>query len=335
MSTLITDFLAGIKVGGVQFFQNMAVLSLLTEQETPVDFITLDEALALEALTITEIDESGSVPQLKVVNKSGNRILLVDGEEVVGAKQNRVLNVTILLAPDSETLIPVSCIEQGRWSYTNRKFSSADRSMNADLRKKKTQSVHNCLRESGSFASDQGEIWEEIDLKFARLRERPSPTRALSDLYESKQGTTAEYHRHFSPVEKQIGMAVFLNGALAGIEFLSKYDKFRQLYGKVVTSYILDALENAEIEESPTSQSSEAEIGSFLKAAEQAALERRASVALGEDLRLSAENLIGAGLSMTDQVLQLSLFPTRESHKRHGQETRFRRASRRRNNLTG
>jgi hypothetical protein len=71
------------------------------------------------------------------------------------------------------------------------------------------------LRERGSFASDHGEIWDETDLKFARLRERPSPTRALSDLYESRLEATAEYLKHFSPVEKQIGMAVFLNGSLA------------------------------------------------------------------------------------------------------------------------
>ena len=137
MATLITDLLASITMGGGQTFKNMAVSPFLTEQETPIDFIILDEAMALDVLTIMEIDESGSVPQLKVVNKSDNRVLLVDGGEVVGAKQNRVLNVTILLASNSETIIPVSCIEQGRWSYTNRNFSSAERSMNADLRRKR------------------------------------------------------------------------------------------------------------------------------------------------------------------------------------------------------
>ena len=71
----------------------------------------MDEALAQRALVITEIAESGRVPELKVVNNSRHNILLLDGEELIGAKQNRVLNVTILLAPNSETLIPVSCIE--------------------------------------------------------------------------------------------------------------------------------------------------------------------------------------------------------------------------------
>ena len=198
MENNLATFLADISVGPEQYYKNMAVFPLLANQGAQMEFITLDEALAQRALVITEIDESGHVPELKVVNNSGQKILLLDGEELVGAKQNRVLNVTILLAPNSETLIPVSCIEQGRWSYKSREFSSANRTMSADLRKKKTQSVHNRVRQSGSFASDQGEIWEEINLKFARCQETPSPTMALSDLCEAKKDTTEDYLKNFN-----------------------------------------------------------------------------------------------------------------------------------------
>jgi len=57
------------------------------------------------------------VPELKVISQSDRPILLLDGEELVGAKQNRVLNTTILLREKAETNIQVSCVEQGRWSY--------------------------------------------------------------------------------------------------------------------------------------------------------------------------------------------------------------------------
>ena len=43
---------------------------------------------------ITEVSEGGSVPELRVVNKGDARILVLDGEELRGAKQNRVLNTT-------------------------------------------------------------------------------------------------------------------------------------------------------------------------------------------------------------------------------------------------
>ena len=76
--------------------------------------MTLEEALAL-GFRITEVDAAGSVPELIAFNPLDTPVLLYDGEELLGAKQNRILNVTVLVAPKSETKIPVSCVEQGRW----------------------------------------------------------------------------------------------------------------------------------------------------------------------------------------------------------------------------
>jgi hypothetical protein len=35
------------------------------------------------------------VPDLRVVNRAGKMVLILDGEELVGAKQNRIVNTTI------------------------------------------------------------------------------------------------------------------------------------------------------------------------------------------------------------------------------------------------
>ncbi|AEB08766.1 ARPP-1 family domain-containing protein [Desulfobacca acetoxidans] len=333
MENNLATFLADISVGPEQFYKNMAVFPLLADQSANLEFITLDEALAQRNLVITEIDETGQVPELKVVNNSSQKILLLDGEELVGAKQNRVLNVTILLAPNSETLIPVSCIEQGRWSYKSREFSSANRTMSADLRKKKTQSVHNRVRESGSFASDQGEIWEEISLKFERSHVPPSPTGALSDLFEAKKDTNKDYLKNFSPVDKQLGLAVFIDGNIAGVEFLGQHDKFQLLYHKLVTSYVMDALETADDiskEYPPLSPNS---ITEFLAGAAGANMDKRKSVSLGWDIRLESETMVGAGLEFEQDILQLSLFKKENGRRTGNNERPMRRASGRRNSI--
>jgi hypothetical protein len=44
----------------------------------------------------------GSVPDLKLINKSLQDLLVVDGEELVGAKQNRKVNASFLIAGQTE-----------------------------------------------------------------------------------------------------------------------------------------------------------------------------------------------------------------------------------------
>jgi hypothetical protein len=64
--------------------------------------------------TVTVVSEGETVPELKVINKGGRAVLLLDGEELSGAKQSRVLNATNLMAAQTEVIIPVSCTEHGR-----------------------------------------------------------------------------------------------------------------------------------------------------------------------------------------------------------------------------
>jgi hypothetical protein len=78
--------------------------------------LLLDEALAKNLARVTEVSESGSVPELAFENGSPEKILLVDGDELIGARQNRAVNITILVGAGKKLVIPVSCVEQGRWA---------------------------------------------------------------------------------------------------------------------------------------------------------------------------------------------------------------------------
>jgi hypothetical protein len=103
------------------------VISPLFPRKTPdAAYVTLEEALPL-GFRVTEVDEAGTVPELVVVNPLEENVLLYDGEELLGAKQNRILNVTVLVAAQSESRIPVSCVEQGRWRRQSAAFSGSAR----------------------------------------------------------------------------------------------------------------------------------------------------------------------------------------------------------------
>ncbi len=335
MTESIMHHLKELQVGPEQCYQNMAVYALRGDREAQVDYLTLDEALEQRVLTVTEVDEAGEVPALRVVNTSSRCVLMLDGEELVGAKQNRVLNVTILLAPNSVTIIPVSCIEMGRWSYRQKEFRSPGRALNASLRLKKTRAVHLSARHFGTFHSNQGEIWDEIAAKFRRAKVPPSPTQALSDLFEVQRDRTEDYLRGFAPVEQQLGLAVSIDGALAGVELLGRHDTLQRLYRKLVGSYVMDALETLDPDAAAPAPVTTQAVQDFLTQAGLAVIERRRSVALGWDFRLEADTVIGAGLEFEGQILQLSLFPQERGEGNRERTRPLRQASRRRRNMFG
>ncbi len=327
------EFFGEIKVGAKQNHKNMTLYCLLSADQAPVDFLTLDNALATGALCVTEVTEGGSVPELKVNNKSDQKILLLDGEELVGAKQNRVLNTTILIAPKSETNIPVSCVEQGRWSYRSKHFGSQSRSMSANLRKRKSETVTMNLREGREFRSNQGVVWDEIEKKYDRMAARPSPTMAMADLYESHKDATQAYLTAFRPVFNQVGIIVFIDGAVAGIEILNKFQSFREIHSKLVNSYVMDALETSNGETKPNRGSLRNKASKILESMQLSRIEKRKSVSLGNDLRMESERLVGSGLEFEDQIIQLSIFGS-DNGNGTSAKSKMRRASVRRENRT-
>src|SRR4030042_5850467 len=166
MDLIINNFLSELEPGELKVFKNMGIIPLFSSIDGSPTYLTLKEALEKRFLTITEVSQGGSVPELKVVNKAEIPVLLLDGEELAGAKQNRVLNTTILLKENSGTIIPVSCTEEGRWAYASREFEESGHTMNRNVRSRKVSSVSRSLKESHVYNADQGAVWEGINVPF-------------------------------------------------------------------------------------------------------------------------------------------------------------------------
>ena len=127
MDDMMAEYFSGMEFGKLQQFGVMGILPVLNNNSEHQEYLTLKEAMIQDLIKITELNDSGAVPQLKVINNADIPVLILDGEELMGAKQNRIVNTSILLREKSETIIPVSCVEQGRWSYTSKNFQDSDR----------------------------------------------------------------------------------------------------------------------------------------------------------------------------------------------------------------
>jgi len=159
----IEDLMAALTVGSPARHRNLSVYPLRSEgKRATAAYLVLDDALATGRFRITEVSESGSVPRLLAINDNGSPVILLDGEELVGAKQNRVLNLSIMLAPKSRTEIPVSCVEAGRWQTESHAFRAAQRVQFAGGRAQKMDQVSRSLFLNGEATSDQVAIWDAI-----------------------------------------------------------------------------------------------------------------------------------------------------------------------------
>jgi len=225
----------------------------------------------------------------------------------VGAKQNRIVNTTILIAGNTATVIPVSCVEQGRWSYRSDKFSSEKRLMSSKLRARKADQVKFSLKNSGRFSSDQGAIWNQVE-KMAMNLNAASPSMAMSEIHRKEAPSIRKYVRHFDLTESQVGAVFMINGRVAGMDCFGKTETFSKVFEKLVESYALDAIDSLGKDREKAKKGTKSEAGKFIEAASGCRVEAHQSVGLGTDCRLDADSSTGFALAHEDRILHMSLF---------------------------
>lgn len=311
MNEIMKGQLEKITFGDMQTHNHVAIIPLFMSNGIGPEYLTLKEAMENHLLTISELTEGGHVPELKVLNRAAKPVLLLDGEELAGAKQNRVLNTTILIKEHSETVIPVSCTEQGRWSYRSAHFEESGYIMSAKLRRVKNESVAFSLRNSKNFQSDQGAVWNEIQVQ-SKAANIKSPTHAMRDVQEAKEADLDDYLDKFDATRDQKGLIVIVNGQVAGLDMVSRPDTFRVIYPKLIKSYIMDAiLEKPAKGKIPTMDMAKAFLDEMLQATEQI----YDSVGYGRDFRYEGKKLVGSALVHENTVIHMACFRITQEEK--------------------
>lgn len=110
----IISFLDDLKLKRKQIHQNMTIFPLVTQNGIKPHYLVLEQALEKGRVHITELDQEGSVPELNLVNRGKKPVLVVEGEELVGAKQNRTVNISFLIAGKTEIILPVNTSHSSR-----------------------------------------------------------------------------------------------------------------------------------------------------------------------------------------------------------------------------
>ena len=265
----------------------------------------LEDALREGTLRVEELDEGGSVPELRVVNEGTLPVLILEGDELVGAKQNRVVNSTVLVAAASELVLPVSCVERGRWSYRSRAFSSADGSPHLALRRLKSRDVHDSLKRGKGHRSDQGAVWREVERK-ARLHGAPSPTHALQD----SRSHISEELDAFEGLADELpdgtcGVAVVLGDRPVLLEVLAGPRSFARVSRKLLSGYAFEAVG---LRGGHAGAPDPSAVRAFIEATVNARHEEHPAVGSGRDVRFEEDGVSGYALMAERGVLHAAAF---------------------------
>jgi len=317
---LITDQLNKVKIGKPVSHANLTMFPLLGKSSGSRPYLLIDEAVAAGALKITEVSEEGSVPNLKVKNMADKPVLLIDGEELVGAKQNRIVTISILVPAGVEIMIPVACVEAGRWAHSSPEFMPSNRAQFSRGRASKAGQVSGSLaRESGAHA-DQMEVWDSISAKRA-LMGTVSETDAMADIFEHHEETLNTYTNAIQAIKGQLGALFAIDGVIRGLDLFDHHDALAQMLPKIVRSYAIDAIETAGREKT---ELDEAAASRFIARAETAAWKSFPATGAGEWLRVESGELSGGALVADEIVLHLCLFQaaSRQSEDRPSHMTR-------------
>lgn len=298
-----TDWLQTLTVDEPQDVEGLQMFALRWEAGRRLEYVTLDEALAAGTLEVTEINEQGRVPTLKVSNKAGMMAFLMAGEQLVGAKQNRVLNISIMVPGSTELPIPVSCVESGRWAHRSKGFQTSGSSSHHFLRKMMSKQVSSSYRSSGAARSDQGAVWNEVSRKLESLKSQ-SDTSALEQVFSDHSARLQQILDHMTPPQGACGAVFAFGGRIAGCDLFDKPETLAKLWPKLVRAYAIDALEETE---SRPRLSADA-VREWLRSSKETKAETFKSAGVGDDVRLESPTLVGACLVVEEQPVHVEMF---------------------------
>ncbi len=275
MKNEIQQYLGTLEFEQPQFHKNMAVVSLMNP-DSNLEYLVFDEAVN-KGLAV---EETSSVQELKINNKTGKEVLIMQGEFVLGGKQNRMISRNIYMEKNFTGSVPVNCVQQHRWSPTfDKKFSSSKRMATKGVKLAASRS--------------QGEVWNSVACFMAQSGSH-SQSHDLGEIFSQKERDVSDYLSAFSLVDGAVGVAIAtrMNGDIVyGIDLFDKHATMNKNFKKIIESSAMEAIVGeGEI------AAADIDVEEFLDSAKNAIYRKQKSVSLGKDYLISG-NVEGGALS--------------------------------------
>lgn len=233
---LFNNNLKNIKVDNPIYLDELTLFPVSFKSTyTEGDLITFDDAYDRGLAVAFEVSESGIVERIGIQNKCDQSVLILDGEAITGAKQNRISISSVIIQPHSEMVIPVNCVEKGRWGYRgSRHFAKSNFSMSPKMRDRKARMMKD--REHHRL---QSEVWNEIDNLSYKLK-TSSHTADLGEVLSKKYDSYYKT-RNRDALEKDCNGYLVFGTERPFVELFYDKETCRKYTQKSIQSWMADA----------------------------------------------------------------------------------------------
>ena len=282
---------SNVRVGDPIRHEQLSVFPLFSDDAAPVDYMLAADAIGEGTVVVEEVSEAGSVPNLSVTNLTDRRVLFLEGEQLVGAKQNRILNTSLLVAAKTKTTIPVSCVEQGRWGFKSKHFDSSGSFSPSKLRYALKASVSDGVKGGHGHRSDQGRVWKEV-AESQKEHGVVSRTSAMEDIFEKHQSRLAELHKQFGYIAGASGIAVAVGKKLVSVDLFDKPATCERVWERMLSGVLLDSLVASPVVEQPDIKDAETFLGDLTAAS----WESVKAAGEGDEIRATTEDGVHASV---------------------------------------
>jgi hypothetical protein len=227
--------------------------------------VSLSNALASGLVTVQERGTTAveNVHWLSLVNNSDKDVYVASGEIMAGGRQDRMVTKdTLVMARSGRIDLPVMCVEEGRWSEKDKKFTY-----------KKMANMH--LRKVLDLSRSQVQVWREIN---TQLDSSKIKSKNLAYLAREKDKKFVQLQNEYWNFFKQkfqqpdsniVGLVCMSGNKIIGSDIFVSSDLFYGQLASMMQGYIEEATVYGSSPVTVTNAKVQAYLDQFLKSEEQ------------------------------------------------------------------
>jgi hypothetical protein len=212
----------------------LTLIPIIATQPSPAQkFVTLHDGMAKGVISVREVGDADTweVDTVRVTNRSRETLVIMEGELIEDAMQDRVTAEATTITAGATQTIHVRCVEEDR-DHGGSRFNPGNAIAELGLRR---TVVH----------SSQDAVWSKVKQINARDNIRTGTHTYRIAAHAQTKGEGAERRdrlvKQLESLEERpniVGLAVAIDGQVVAIDRLATPELYRQLEGKLIASYL-------------------------------------------------------------------------------------------------